>query len=52
MQALPTIQEMEERIWGIEDTIEEIDASVKENVKSKKILDTKPTGNLGLHKQT
>ena len=26
------IQEMEERISGIEDTIEEIDSSVKENV--------------------
>ena len=30
------IQEMEERISGIEDTIEEIDTSVKENIKSKK----------------
>jgi len=29
------IQEMEERISGIEDTIEEIDTSAKENVKSK-----------------
>jgi hypothetical protein len=33
------IQEMEERISGIEDTIEEIDTSVKENVKYKKILE-------------
>ena len=30
------IQEMEERIPGTEDTIEEIDISVKENAKSKK----------------
>ena len=30
------IQEMEERISGIENTIEEIDSSVKENVKSNK----------------
>ena len=29
------IQEMEERISSIEDTIEEIDMSIKENVKSK-----------------
>jgi uncharacterized coiled-coil protein SlyX len=32
------IQDMEERISGVEDTIEEIGASVKENVKSKKLL--------------
>ena len=32
------IQEMEERIWSIEDTIEEMDISVKENVKYQKIL--------------
>lgn len=31
-----TIQEMEERCSGTEDTIEEIDTPVKENVKSKK----------------
>jgi uncharacterized coiled-coil protein SlyX len=30
------IQEMEERISGVENTLEEIDISVKENVKSKK----------------
>ena len=29
---------MENRISGVEDTIEEIDTSVKENVKSKKFL--------------
>jgi hypothetical protein len=29
---------MEERILGIEDTIEEIDTSVKENVQSKQFL--------------
>ena len=32
------LQEMEERISGVEDTMEEIDVSVKENVKSKKFL--------------
>jgi uncharacterized coiled-coil protein SlyX len=32
------IQEMEERIPGTEDTIEEIDISVKENAKSKKFM--------------
>ena len=32
------IQEMEERISGIEDTIENIDTAVKENTKSKKHL--------------
>lgn len=32
------IQEKEERILGIEDTIEEIDTSANENVKSKKLL--------------
>lgn len=36
MQASPKkIQEMERRISGKEDTIEEIDISVKENVKFK-----------------
>lgn len=32
------IQEMEERISGVENTMEEINASIKENVKSKKFL--------------
>ena len=32
------IQEMEDRISGVEDRTEEIDTSVKENVKSKKFL--------------
>lgn len=32
------LQEMEERISGVEDTMEEIDVSVKENVKSEKFL--------------
>ena len=32
------IQEMEERISGVEDTVEEIDSSVKENNKSNKFL--------------
>jgi uncharacterized protein YoxC len=42
------IQEMEERISGVEDTIEQIDTSVRENVKS----DTKHLGNLGYHENT
>ena len=32
------IQEIEEKIWGIEDTIEEINTTIKENTKSKKLL--------------
>ena len=32
------IQEIEERISGIEDTIEEIDSLIKENIKSNKFL--------------
>jgi hypothetical protein len=32
------IQEIEERISGIEDTTEDIDITVKENTKSKKLL--------------
>ena len=32
------IQEIEERISGIEDTIEDIDTSVKENTKYEKLL--------------
>jgi hypothetical protein len=46
------IQEIEERILGVEDTIKEIDTLVKENIKSKKIPDTKLTGILGQHKKT
>ena len=32
------IQEIEERISGAEDTIENIDTTIKENAKSKKLL--------------
>jgi uncharacterized coiled-coil protein SlyX len=32
------IQEMEERMSGVEDTIENIDTTVKENAKCKKLL--------------
>ena len=35
------IQEMEERISGAEDSIENIDTSIKENAKCKKILPQK-----------
>jgi hypothetical protein len=38
MQASPTTQEIEERIPGVEDTIENIDAIVKENEKWQKVL--------------
>jgi hypothetical protein len=37
---------MEERISDIEDTIEDINMSVEENVKSKKNPDTNYPGNL------
>jgi chromosome segregation ATPase len=46
------IQEMKKRISGVEDTIEETDISVKENVKSKKNHDTKHSGNLGYQEKT
>ena len=39
------IQEMEEKISGVEDTIQEVDSLVKENIKSNKFL-TKHPGNL------
>lgn len=32
------IQDIEERVSGVEDTIEDIDTSVKENTKCKKLL--------------
>ena len=38
MQASPTMQEIEERIPGVEDNIENIDITVKENAKCKKLL--------------
>jgi predicted nucleic acid-binding Zn-ribbon protein len=40
------IQEIEERLSGAEDTIENIDTTVKENAKGKKLLAPNP-GNLG-----
>jgi len=46
------IQEMGETISGIEDTIEEIDVSVKENAKSKKFMTQKHPGNLGHYEKT
>jgi hypothetical protein len=46
------IQEAEERILGLEDTIEDIDTSLKENVKSKNVPDTKHPGNLVYHEKT
>ena len=46
-------QEMEERISGVEDGIEEIAISVKESSKHKqKIPDTKYTGNLEYYEKT
>jgi hypothetical protein len=41
---------MEEKISHVEDTIEDIDTSVKEN--EKKITDTKHPGNLGHYEKT
>jgi hypothetical protein len=38
---------MKERISGVKEIIEEINTSVKENAKSKKVLDTKHPRNLG-----
>ena len=45
------LQKMEERNSGVADTIEEIDSSVKEKVKSQQILITKHPGNLGHHEK-
>ena len=44
------IQEIEERISGVEDTGEEIDTIVKENLRQKRPLNPKHPGNLG-HKE-
>ena len=46
------IQEIEERISGTEDTIEEIDTLVKEKKQIQQILNTKHPGNLGHHDKT
>jgi hypothetical protein len=43
---------MEERISGTEDTIEEIDTSVKKMLKIKKSPDTKHSENLEYHEKT
>lgn len=43
------IQEMEERISGIENNVEEIDTPVKENVKTKNFLTQNIQDNLGYH---
>jgi hypothetical protein len=44
--------EMEERISDIEDTVEEKDTLVKENVKFKKTSDSKYPENLGHYEKT
>jgi uncharacterized coiled-coil protein SlyX len=46
------IQEIEERISGAEDTIENIDTTVKENTKSKKAPNSKHPGNPGHNEKT
>ena len=46
------IQEIEERISGVEDTGEEIDTIVKENLRQKKTLNPKHPGNLGHNEKT
>ena len=47
------MQDMEERISGVDDNIEEIDSSVKENTKSNKFLTqaqtTKPSKPFNYH---
>ena len=45
------VQDTKERIWGVEDKIEEIDTMVKQNVKSIKFLRKHP-GNLGHNEKT
>ena len=45
------IQEMEERLSSVEDTIEETDSLVKENIKSNKSL-IQNIGNMGHHEKT
>ena len=46
------IQEMEERISGAEDCIENIGTTIKENAKCKKILNSKHPGNPGHNEKT
>jgi hypothetical protein len=43
---------MEERISGVEDTIENIDTTVRDNVKSKKTPNTNHPGSLGYYEKT
>ena len=45
------VQEIVERISGAEDSIEIIDTTVKENVKQKKLLGQKHTGNPGYNEK-
>jgi hypothetical protein len=46
------IQEMEERISGSEDSIENMGTTIKENGKCKKILTPKHLGNPGHNEKT
>ena len=46
------IQEMEERISGTEDSIENITTTIKDNTKRKKILNSKHPGNPGHNEKT
>jgi chromosome segregation ATPase len=46
------IQEIEERFSDVEDTIEDIDTIVKENVKCRKLLTPQNTGNQGYNEKT
>ena len=45
------IQEIEERISGAEDTVENIDTTVKENTKKQKALNPKHPGNPGYNEK-
>ena len=46
------IQEMEDRISGAEDSIEDINTTIKENAKCKKDPKSKHTGNPGHNEKT
>jgi hypothetical protein len=46
------IQEVEERISGVEDRVEEIDTTLKENSKHTKTPNTKHPGNSGHNEKT
>ena len=52
MQAQETIQEIEGRILGVSDKLEEIESMTKENLKQNKSLTKKHPGNVGHSEKT